>query len=150
MTDQRRYLLETNVEDIMVPANKVAFVNEENALEHALLILTQSGYSAIPVLDHASHVKGIINTTLIVKAIIGINGYDTQKLGETRIREVMMTDIPRVNAAQTLRRAFELSINWPFLCVEDVNGKFVGILTRKNILAALYQFTRQLGLHEYT
>ena len=44
-------LLETNIKDFIIPSEKVAHVQVGNSLEHALLLFTKSGYSAIPVLD---------------------------------------------------------------------------------------------------
>ncbi len=38
------------VKDLMISSEKVAHVQIGNSLEHALLVLVKSGYSAIPVL----------------------------------------------------------------------------------------------------
>lgn len=135
-------LLGTPVRDLMIPATKVAFVNLYNSLEHALLILTQSGYTAIPVLDRDSTVQGVINTTLIIQAILDVHGYQVEKLGQLTVEAVMSKDIPKVKEQQNFRRAFEVSINWPFVCVDNDEGKFVGIVTRKTVLARLYQDIR--------
>ena len=43
-------LLETTVGQFMIDADKVAHVQVGNNLEHALLVLTKTGYTAIPVL----------------------------------------------------------------------------------------------------
>lgn len=36
----------------------------------------------------------------------------------------------------------ELSINHPFLCIVDKDGVFVGILTRKSILAQVHNYLK--------
>lgn len=136
-------LFRTETRKLMIPAADVACVNGHNSLEHALLILTQSGYTAIPVLDRSGAVKGVINSTLIIKAILGLSGYEVEKLSEKKVEEVMSVDVPKVKESQLFLRPFELSITWPFLCVEDDAGKFVGILTRRTILAQLYQYFRR-------
>lgn len=43
--------LDITVKELMIPSERVAHVQVGNNLEHALLVLTKSGYSSIPVLD---------------------------------------------------------------------------------------------------
>ena len=43
--------LEMNIRNLMIASERVAHVQVGNSLEHALLVLTKSGYTAIPVLD---------------------------------------------------------------------------------------------------
>lgn len=54
--------LEINIKDLMIPSERVAHVQVKNSLEHALLVLTKSGYSAIPVLDPQYKLQGLIST----------------------------------------------------------------------------------------
>lgn len=138
-------LMETVISELMIPASRVAFVDNHNSLEHALLILTQSGYTSIPVLNRQSGIEGIITTTHIIRAILGVRGYETDKLGELTVDAVMSREVPRMKETQLFFRAFEMSINHPFICVEDADERFVGILTRKTVLAKLYQSVRSQG-----
>ena len=46
----KKEFLEMPVEEFIIPAEKVAHVQLGNNVEHALLVLTKSGYSAIPFL----------------------------------------------------------------------------------------------------
>jgi hypothetical protein len=57
---------------------------------------------------------------------------------------VMNTKIPRMKETDDFFKALELSINHPFVCIEDEQGIFQGILTRKAILALMYRQYRQL------
>jgi len=108
-----------------------------------LLVLIKSGYSAIPVLDSSYRIQGLISTTMILDQILGLERIEYDRLGEYTVDHVMNTKIPRMKESEHFLRALELSINHPFVCMEDEDGVFVGILTRKNVLALNYQYFRQ-------
>ncbi len=130
----------------MIRAQNVAVVSPNHSLDHALLVLTNSGYSAIPVLDRDSVVQGTINTNLIMNAIAGLDGYDVDSLHELTVDAVMSREVPTIQVGQSILKALELTINRPFLCVEEESGRFAGLFTRKSILGLLYQHFRELGL----
>lgn len=59
---QSDQLLDATVGQFMIEADKVAHVQVGNNLEHALLVLTKTGYTAIPVLDASYRLHGLIGT----------------------------------------------------------------------------------------
>jgi predicted transcriptional regulator len=135
--------LSTQIKELMISSTKVAHVQLGNSLEHALLVLIKSGYSAIPVLDSSYRIQGQISTTMILDHILGLERIEYEKLGDHTVDEVMNKKIPRLKESDYFLKALELSINHPFVCMEDEEGVFLGILTRKNILALVYQYFRQ-------
>jgi CBS domain-containing protein len=137
-------LLEKEIRELIIPANNVAHVQLGNSLEHALLVLIKSGYSAIPVLDASYKIQGLISQTLILDSILGIERIEYEKLSVHRVEEVMNPKIPRLKDSDRFFRALELAINHPFVCIEDGEGVFVGILTRRSILALVYRYFRGL------
>jgi predicted transcriptional regulator len=137
--------LDNGIKELMIPANKVAIVQEGNSLEHALLVLTKSGYSAIPVLDREYKLKGLISMSLILDSILGIEKIEFDKLGEQKVEEVMSTKVAWMQEDGSFFRGLELSINHPFLCIVDSNNVFVGILTRKSILAQVHNYLKFNG-----
>lgn len=135
-------LLELSVLDLTTDVNKVACVTPENSLEHALLVLVKSGYSAIPVLDRSGVVQGTISKTLILDSILGLERIEFEQLGAGKVEDAMNRDVTRIRVGDGFMRALELAINTPFLCVEDDDGRFVGILTRSSILTRVHRFMR--------
>ncbi|WP_077211360.1 cyclic-di-AMP-binding protein CbpB [Bacillus dakarensis] len=131
--------LEMNIRDYMIPSERVAHVQIKNSLEHALLVLTKSGYTAIPVLDPQYKLHGLISTPIIMEAILGLERIEFEKLEEKPVEEVMNKDIPRVTLDTGVKACLELLINHPFLCVESKEGYFEGILTRRTILEQLHK-----------
>lgn len=135
-------LLELSILDLTTDSNRVACVDAENSLEHALLVLVKSGYSAIPVLDRRGHVQGTISKTLILDSILGLERIEFEQLGSRKVVDVMNQDVTRIQTTAGFIEALELAINAPFLCVEDEQGNFVGILTRSSMLARVHRFMR--------
>ncbi|TKC18489.1 cyclic-di-AMP-binding protein CbpB [Robertmurraya kyonggiensis] len=129
--------LEINIQDLMIPSERVAHVQVKNSLEHALLVLTKSGYSAIPVLDPQFKLHGLISTPLIMDAILGLERIEFEKLETQCVEEIMNQEIPRIQIDSSLKTCLSLLIDHPFLCVENKEGLFEGILTRRAVLIQL-------------
>jgi predicted transcriptional regulator len=110
-------------------------------LDHALLVLTKTGYSAIPVLDTSYKLHGLIGMTMIMDALLGLERIEFERLETMKVEEVMNRNIPRLQLDDSLLKALGLIVNHPFVCVENENGYFEGIFTRREILK---QFNKQL------
>ena len=131
--------LEVSIRDVMIPSERVAHVQVGNSLEHALLVLTKSGYTAIPVLDPHYRLMGLISTPIIMDSILGLQRIEFEQLERKRVEEAMNTKIPRINIHSTLKSSLDLLVDHPFLCIEDDSGIFEGILTRRTVLLKLSQ-----------
>ena len=131
---QDRELTSLTIADLMIPSEKVAHVQVNNPLEHALLVLVKSGYSAVPVLDSTYKLEGTVGKTKILNEILGIERFEIDRLSELVVKDVMVTDIPRLLKEDTLVDGLKALINYPFVCVVDEEGYFDGILTRRAIL----------------
>ncbi|MBS8263271.1 CBS domain-containing protein [Mesobacillus boroniphilus] len=129
--------LEVSIRDLMIPSERVAHVQVGNSLEHALLVLTKSGYTAIPVLDPHYRLMGLISTPIIMDSILGLERIEFEQLEKKRVEEAMNMKIPRVNIHSTLQSSLDLLVDHPFLCIEDDSGFFEGILTRRTVLLKL-------------
>lgn len=136
-------ILKNEIRDIIIPADKVANVLLGNNLEHALLVLTKSGYTAIPVLDTDYRLHGLISTPLILDATLGLERIEFENLEHIKVEEVMNRDIPHLKLNDPFEKALNLLINHPFICVVDDDFYFEGILTRRVILKKLAAFLHQ-------
>ncbi len=126
-----------SVKDLMIPSERVAHVQVGNSLEHALLVLTKSGYTAIPVLDPHYRLLGLISTPIIMDSILGLERIEFEQLDTKKVQNAMNTEIPRINVNSTLQSSLDLLVDHPFLCIEDESGIFEGILTRRTVLMKL-------------
>lgn len=134
---QERQIQDILIEELMIPSEKVAHVQLNNPLEHALLVLVKSGYAAVPVLDSSYKLAGIIGKTAILNEILGLERFEIEKLSEMRVHEVMKSDIPRLTKNNNLVDGLNAVINHAFACVVDNDGYFDGIFTRRAVLKEL-------------
>ncbi|CEG22316.1 CBS domain-containing protein YkuL [Planococcus massiliensis] len=139
-----RDFLDTPIEEFIISSEKVAHVQLGNSAEHALLVLTKTGYSAIPVLDPKYRFCGLINAQRITDAILGLEHIEYERLPDIKVDEIMQTDLPLINITERFQRALDLLIDQNFLCVVDAEGMFMGILTRRVILKQLKKQIYQL------
>jgi len=131
--------LDSSVKDLMISSERVAHVQVANNLEHALLVLTKSGYTAIPVLDPMYKLHGLISTPVILESILGLERIEFDNLENKKVSEVMIRDIPRLHVEDSVMKGLELLIDHPFVCVETDEGVFEGIITRKVLLQHVYE-----------
>lgn len=130
----KKSLTDLTVEDLMIPAEKVAHVQVGNPVEHALLVLVESGYSSVPVLDLDYKFKGTIAKTPILKSVMGMERFEMEKLAETKVEAVMQVEQPTLTMDTNFLTCLKVVINHAFACVVDEEGYFLGILTRRAIL----------------
>ena len=127
--------LETiTVADLMIPSEKVAHVQINNPLEHALLVLVKSGYSAVPVLDGQYKLVGTISKTMILNETLGLERFEVEQLSNRTVGEIMKKDIQRLKKEDSMIDGLKAVINVPFVCIADEQGFFDGILTRRAVL----------------
>jgi predicted transcriptional regulator len=129
--------LEIDIRKLMIPSERVAHVQVGNNLEHALLVLTKSGYTAIPVLDPHYKLHGLISTPIIMDSILGLERIEFEQLEKKRVEEVMNKSVPRVKITASIKTCLRLLVNHPFLCVDTEDGYFEGILPRSTLLMQL-------------
>ncbi|MGM0837476.1 MAG: cyclic-di-AMP-binding protein CbpB [Bacillota bacterium] len=130
-------LLGTTLPELIIPAERVAHVQVRNNLEHTLLVLTKTGYTAVPVLDPKYQLHGLISTTQIMDSILGLERIEFERLEEMVVEDVMNKIIPRLNVNDSVENGLELLVDHPFVCMENDEHVFEGILTRRSILERL-------------
>src|SRR5690625_3267119 len=137
MTQEDKQLKDITVKDLMIPSEKVAHVQLNNPLEHALLVLVKSGYFAVPVLDASYKLAGLISKTVILDQILGIERFEVEKLSELKVHEVMKDDLSSIKKTASFIDGLTAVIDEPFVSVVDEEDYFDGILTRRAILKVL-------------
>jgi len=136
--------LKLTIKELMIPSERVAHVQIGNNLEHALLVLTKSGYTAIPVLDPHYKLHGLISTPIIMDSILGLERIEFEQLEKKRVEEIMKSSIPRVKISASIKTCLELLVTQPFLCVETEDGYFEGILPRSTLLNQLNKIINKI------
>jgi predicted transcriptional regulator len=135
-----KHLLDLPISDFIISSEKVAHVQRGNSAEHALLVLTKTGYSSVPVLDTKYRLIGLLSTKMITESILGLERIEYEKLEHIKVDEVMESNVSYMKNTDTFRKALDLVINHAFICVIDEDDTFVGILTRRVILKQLKKY----------
>ncbi|WP_368504682.1 cyclic-di-AMP-binding protein CbpB [Alkalihalophilus sp. As8PL] len=137
-------LSDEEIFDMLIPSEKVAHVQLANPLEHALLVLIKSGYTAIPVLDPSFKLHGLISKSLILDSLLGLEQIEMDRLAEKNVGDVMEQNVPTIYIHETFAKALTLVINHPFICVLDKEQSFIALLTRRSILALVSKYLHQV------
>ncbi|MGL6208093.1 MAG: cyclic-di-AMP-binding protein CbpB [Lactobacillus panisapium] len=132
-----QHLLEEKSGSFIIPATRIAFVEDDNPLYHAFLILTKVKYSKIPVLDRKSRVVGLLSLAMITDKMMTTDNITLEPLNQLKVRDVMQTEFDKINFAQTtLETQLHLLVDNAFLPVIDDYGVFQGLLTRREWIKA--------------
>lgn len=142
-TVKGKELLQTPIREFVIPAEKVAHVQGNNSAEHALLVLTRTGYSSIPVLDFKYRLQGLLSIKIITEAAIGLQEIEYEKLENLKVSDIMEKNVAVLKETDTFQKALDIVIDHAFICVVDQEGTFVGILTRRVILKQLKKYIYQ-------
>lgn len=140
IVSNNRDLLQMQIQDLIISSEKVAHVQVGNNAEHALLVLTRTGYSAIPVLDMKYRLQGLLSMKMITESILGLEHIEFERLSDIKVDDIMDDQVGVIKNTETFQRALDLVINNAFLCVVDEDNTFVGILTRRVILKQLKKY----------
>lgn len=138
-------LIEEKAGSFIIPASRIAFVEDENPLYHAFLILTKMKYSKIPVLDKNQKVVGLISLAMITDKMLTPDNIVIEPLSDLKVKDVMQTDFEMINFAHTnLETQLHLLVDNPFVPVVNDNNIFQGLLTRREWIKAFNYVTHSI------
>jgi predicted transcriptional regulator len=138
-------LIEEKAGSFIIPASRIAFVEDENPLYHAFLILTKMKYSKIPVLDKNQKVVGLISLAMITDKMLTPDNIVIEPLSDLKVKDVMQTDFETINFAHTnLETQLHLLVDNPFVPVVNDNNIFQGLLTRREWIKAFNYVTNSI------
>lgn len=126
--------LQIPIKEYIISAEKVAHVQLGNNAEHALLVLTKTGYSSIPVLDMKYRLQGLISAQQITDEILGLEHIEYERLPSIKVDDIMNKDVAVIHINEKFQKGLDLLVNNPYVCVIDDEQMFLGILTRRVIL----------------
>lgn len=137
-----KHLIEEKSGSFLIPASRIAFVQDDNPLYHAFLILTKVRYAKIPVLDKQKRVVGLLSLAMITDKMLTNEAISPEVLNELKVRDVMQTKFAKINFVETtLEAQLHLLIDNAFLPVVDDKGVFQGLLTRREWIKAFNYVT---------
>ena len=137
-------LLLQDRDKLFIDAEKVAILQEDHTLEHAMLVLTNVRYSLIPVLNKENKIVGLISLAMILQKITGIEQIHMNQLGKYKVREVMRTEFPIIHQDTQVEDVLNELVDESFICIGNEENEFVGIVTRKELLKRINFMVHEL------
>lgn len=129
---------------LMLSKDKVTYLYAECPLQEAMTLFTESGYSAVPVIENNGAYIGTVCDKDFLKC------YSSPELKKRMkrltLRDIIVKDwIIPINVYTDVDDVLLLSMNQNFLPVVDDDEIFIGIITRKAIIQFLTDNSRNLG-----
>ena len=141
----KNILLE-NEDNYLIPGDNVATLTDTNNLEHALLVLTNIGYSKIPVLNKEEELVGLVSLSSVVSEMFDTENFNPDRLATMQVSDVMETEFKVIQQPFSIEKVLNYLVDGNFIPVIDDNNCFEGIITRKEILKSVNHLAHELEL----
>lgn len=137
-------LLLQEKDKLFIAAEKVAILEEDHTLDHAMLVLAHVRYSLIPVVNRQNKITGLISLAMILNQISGLEDLNANELHQLKVKEAMETDFPVVTMETDIEDVMNELVDQSFLCITNDDCEFLGIITRKEILKRVNYMVHEL------
>ncbi len=125
-----------NVPFLLSPKVSIAYIDYNLTVRQALEIFRAHGYTAVPVLTSNGFYKGTVSEGDFLRCILRYEVYSMRELEDIYIKDILREDSDNsVNIDATIEEVTERLMNSNFVSVVDGRGCFIGIITRKSLIA---------------
>ncbi len=143
-----------NIAYFLTPKNRVAFVYDDNTFRQGLEKMRHHGYTSIPVISRDGRYVGVVSEGNFLWQILdqtkGVSNatFSMKDLERLHVRDILQLDIPPVGITASAEVVVSSAMKWNFVPVVDDLGRFIGIVTRKDVIRCLSnnQYSSQLLL----
>ena len=126
-----------NIAYFLLPKARVAHVYDDNTFRQGLEKMRHHGYTAIPVISRTGQYVGTVSEGDFLWKLLDTNDPSMKKAEELRVRDVIGSKYPAVRITVTMDALLESAMNQNFIPVVDDLDKFIGIVTRREIIGYL-------------
>lgn len=134
INDKIENFIDNGTYSIVTPVENISMVFEENKLSHAMLILKESNYTQIPVLNYYKKFIGLISLHHVYR-ILGEKLFnDFDELNKYYVKDFVDTHFATVKENFDLEDVMSLLIDYNFVNIISEDGKLKGMITRSSIL----------------
>ncbi|MEG0963442.1 MAG: CBS domain-containing protein [Lachnospiraceae bacterium] len=124
-----------NIISLLHSKNTVSYLYAENTLRQGLEKMKAHGYSAIPVITNEGDYVGCISEGDFLWYLISHKEHDLHLLEHTLIQDILRPNWnPAVKIEVQIEDLMERIINQNFVPIVDDRNKFIGIITRHDII----------------
>lgn len=118
----------------------VSYIYDDNTLRQGLEKMKSHGYTAIPVITRDGDYVGTISEGDFLWHIIKYGRGSIKDQEDYSVRDIIRKDFMRpVKVNATVEELLESAMNQNFVPVVDDRNKFIGIVTRRDIIKYFVQ-----------
>lgn len=129
-----------NILFFLKPKVEIARLYDDNSLRQALEVMEHHQYSAIPILSRDGKCVGTITEGDLLWAIKKMHNLNTKEAENIPIMSIKRrNDYKAVHAEAKMEDLIGRAMEQNFVPVEDDQGNFIGIITRKDIIGYCYE-----------
>lgn len=136
METSKQSIPNETIEKYMVPRDKIVTFRPDQSIQDVIAIIIEKKIAGAPVLDHQSHIVGIISEKDCLRLIVDQAYYNMP--AETRkVSDYMTTGVQSFAPTTTVADAAREFLNSPirrFPVIE--NGRLIGQISRRHLLQA--------------
>lgn len=115
--------------------NDVSYIYDDNTLRQGLEKMKSHGYTAIPVITRSGDYVGTISEGDFLWHIIKYGRGSIKDQEQYCVKDIIRKDFMRpVKVSATAEELIESAMNQNFVPVVDDRNKFIGIVTRRDII----------------
>ena len=126
-----------NVAFFLIPKSHVAHLTEGCSFRHGMEKLRRHGYTAIPVVRRDGSYMGCVSEGDFLWNIMSLGSIDPADLGDACIDQIVSDRTPPVGVSTPVEELMDRLLDQNFVPVVDDRDIFVGIVTRRSVMAYL-------------
>lgn len=124
-----------NILFYLIPKAQICYLYEDYTIRQALEVLSQKRFSVVPIISRDGDYKGSISEGDILYAIKDTPNFDIKVAKKSKICEIKrLRSYQAININADINDLILLSLDQNFVPVVDDRNKFIGIVTRKDII----------------
>ena len=124
-----------NILFYLIPKAQICYLYEDYTIRQALEVLSQKRFSVVPIISRDGDYKGSISEGDILYAIKDTPNFDIKVAEKFKICEIKrLRSYQAININADINDLILLSLDQNFVPVVDDRNKFIGIVTRKDII----------------
>ena len=127
-----------NIAKLMIPKVCTVSLHERSTIRQGLEVLTRCRYTALPVLDDEERYVGSVSEGDFLRHILQAGTTDKKAQEAYRIRDILRRDFcPALPIEADFSLVVEAALRQNFVPVVDGRNVLCGIVTRRNLIAAM-------------
>ncbi len=128
-----------NVAFFLVPKSRVAYLTEGSSFRQGMEKLRRHGYTAIPVVSRKGKFLGSISEGDFLWNIMSMGSLESRDLEQARIDDIISDRTPPVRVTTSVEELQDRLLDQNFVPVVDDRDMFMGIVTRRAVMAYLME-----------